>query len=331
MSLIDSKTKADEGSVVPVVNIEPFLTGDAVDRRQVVSQIGSACEEIGFFLVTGHGVDPALIERMYQVSADFFALDREVKEQCRSRSGTTFRGYNWDERRETLEVGRYDDTEAARAAGYAEEWLAQVEPNVWPDQPPALKAVWMEYYRSCEFLARTILNIFASALELPTGWFDDKFDRHTSYLSVNHYPPQITPPPAGSFRLVEHTDIGSLTILYQDGAPGGLQVLDRRNRWCDVAPVAGSFVVNLGDLMAKWTNDTWIATRHRVVNPDPQCAAERRISIPFFQHPNYDALIECIPTCADPTRPARYPAVFGGNWAAFRMSNYETNDRSSAR
>jgi isopenicillin N synthase-like dioxygenase len=323
VTLTDWKTAADLGTVVPVIDIEPFRTGDAAARAQVAAEIGAACEEIGFILISGHGLAPEAIEEMYDVSAAFFAQDQGVKQQYASPTGNRYRGYNWATRRETLEVGRYDDVVAAETAGYSGEWLDRVEANTWPQSPATLEGTWRSYYAQCEGLATTIMELFALALGLPEGWFDDKFDRHTSYLSANHYQPQLTSAEPGSLRLGAHTDIGSLTILYQDGAPGGLQVLDRRGRWCDVPAVAGTFVVNLGDLMAKWTNDRWVATRHRVVNPEPEAAKTGRISIPFFQHPNYDALIECIPTCTDEANPPRYPAVFGGNWAEFRMANYE--------
>jgi isopenicillin N synthase-like dioxygenase len=170
-----------------------------------------------------------------------------------------------------------------------------------------------------EELAGRLMNIFEAALTLPKGWFADKFDRHTSYLSANCYPPQPVPPPPGRVRRGEHTDIGSLTILYQDGV-GGLQVFDRSGVWCDVPPIEGSYVINLGDMLAKWTNDRWVATEHRVVNPPAEKAAVERISIPFFQHPNFDALIECIPSCTSPENPPKYPAVLAGDWSKFRMS-----------
>lgn len=324
VSLTDWKVAADSGTVVPVIDIGPFLRGGPEQRAAVAAEVGAACEEIGFFLITGHGVSPEHIQAMYDVSADFFALPDDVKAAFETPTANSYRGYRGGDLRETLEIGRYDDPEAIRADGYAEEWVARAEANVWPSVPDELRSVWRAYFAICEQLAASVMEVFAEALGLAPDWFANKFDRHTSYLSANFYPGLAEAPPEGTLRLGEHTDIGSLTILYQDGAPGGLQVLDRRGRWCAVPAVDGSFVVNLGDLMAKWTNDRWVATPHRVVSPDPDDRAARRISIPFFQHPNYDALIECIPTCTDEDRPARYRSVLAGNWAEFRMSDYET-------
>jgi isopenicillin N synthase-like dioxygenase len=111
-----------------------------------------------------------------------------------------------------------------------------------------------------------------------------------------------------------HTDFGTVTVLYQDDAPGGLQVQHRDGRWLDVPPVPGSFVVNLGRLMTLWTNDRWASTVHRVVNPPPDQSHLDRISIAFFHQPNPDAAIACIPTCADADNPPRHAPVRSGNY-----------------
>jgi isopenicillin N synthase-like dioxygenase len=313
---------------VPVIDVAGFA--DPGDRDRVVAEIGAACERVGFVVLTGHGVDPALVDRMYDVSRRFFAMPEEVKRRFVSPSGSIFRGYaglaefalagGRNDLVEAFEISRYDSVADVIAAGYAPEWTDGYEGNIWPDVPSDFEVVWRAYYAAMEQLAGRLMDVFAAALDLPAGWFDDKFDRHTSYLSANCYPGQAVPPQEGQIRRSEHTDIGSLTILYQDGAPGGLQVFDRDGRWCDVPAVAGSFVINLGDMLAKWTNDRWVATQHRVVNPPPEFASVQRISIPFFQHPNFDALIECIPSCQSPDRPARYPAVLSGNWSQYRMS-----------
>jgi isopenicillin N synthase-like dioxygenase len=114
-------------------------------------------------------------------------------------------------------------------------------------------------------------------------------------------------------RSAPHTDFGSITLLLTEDKPGGLQVLDQNERWCDVQPLPGAYIVNLGDLMAQWTNDRWRSTVHRVVNPPHEPGLDsRRQSIVFFHQPNYDAVVECIPTCRDAAHPARYAPVRSG-------------------
>jgi isopenicillin N synthase-like dioxygenase len=316
---LPSTTETGESVGVPVIDISGFLAGTA-QSLDVVSAIGAACERVGFVVITGHGIPAELVERMYDVSNEFFALPDEDKAHWVSPTGNFYRGYQPGSLRENLEVGRFDDADEVRSAGYGPEWASTYEPNIWPMEPVDLRAIWREYYGAMEQLAARVMELFALALDLPAGWFSDKFDHHTSYLSANRYRPQAVEPPPGELRINAHTDIGSLTILYQDGAPGGLQVLDRGERWCDVPAVAGSFVINLGDMLAKWTNDRWVATPHRVVNPPREFATAQRISIPYFQHPNFDALIECIPSCTSPDNPPKYRSVLGGNWAKYRMS-----------
>ncbi len=280
--------------------------------------------DIGRFGQSTHGdagIDPALIEQMYEVTGRLFALPMADEVRWSSPTGNTYRGWSVREARtagsghqparEMLEVGRYDGAGDLAAAGYGDEWITTYDANIWPDEPAELRAVWRACYDALAHLGDRLLDIMALALGLPAGWFVDKFDRHSSYLCGNLYPAQPQAPAEGELRLGAHTDIGSLTLLHQDDSPGGLQVRDRQGRWCDVEAVPGSFVVNLGDMLAKWTNDRWVATEHRVVNPPRDAAATARMSIPYFQHPT-----SMPPSPASPPAPVptKYETVLGGNW-----------------
>lgn len=184
---------------------------------------------------------------------------------------------------------------------------------MWPDGLPAFQATWTAYYRRMEGLATTPMRIFAMGLGMDEHYFDDKIDRHITNFSVLHYPPQHEAPLPGQLRAGAHTDYGSLTIVKPDAAQGGLQVLAKDGRWLDVPHMPDAFVVNLGDLMAEWTNDRWVSTLHRVVNPSRAAGeAARRISMTFFHQPNYDAVVPCLPTCADAGRPPRYGTTTSG-------------------
>jgi isopenicillin N synthase-like dioxygenase len=135
-----------------------------------------------------------------------------------------------------------------------------------------------------------------------------------SLLLSRNYPHQDQEPGLEQIRASAHTDYGSLTILAVDDAPGGLQVRDLQGEWHSVKAPAGSYVVNLGDLMQHWTNDQWRSTMHRVVNPPSGCASNRRQSIAFFHNINADTTVECIPTCQSPESPAKYPPVLAGEY-----------------
>ena len=149
-------------------------------------------------------------------------------------------------------------------------------------------------------VSNEIMRLFARALDLEEDFFARSIDRHISVLSAMYYPHQDSPPKPGQLRAGAHTDFGTMTILKPDLAPGGLQVQSKSGEWLPVRAPSGTLVVNIGDMMARWTNDRWVSTLHRVVNPPADIkVGTERLSIGFFHHPNYDALIECLPSCQD--------------------------------
>ena len=202
---------------------------------------------------------------------------------------------------------------------------------MWPEELPEFQATWTAYYRHMEELAGTLMRIFAMALGMDEHYFDDKIDRHITNFSMLHYPPQDVAPLPGQLRAGAHTDYGSLTIVKPDGAEGGLQVRTKDGGWLDVPHVPGAFVVNLGDLMAEWTNDRWVSTLHRVVNPSRSAgAAARRLSMAFFHQPNYDAVIQCLPTCAEAGRPPRYMKTTSGEHVWTKITEHRQPEHTAA-
>ena len=174
-----------------------------------------------------------------------------------------------------------------------------------------------------EVLVRDLMHIAALALDLPQTYFDNKIDRHVSAMRINYYPPHSDPIPSEQLRAGAHTDFGLFTILLGEDGTGGLQVRTTNGEWIDVATSPDFFVVNIGDLFMRWTNDTWVSNLHRVRNPSLGAVAPRRLSIGFFHQPNYDALIECISSCTDPNNPPRYEPVRSGD---YRDHKYRQTD-----
>ena len=190
------------------------------------------------------------------------------------------------------------------------------ESTPWPPALPELKPALEAYYSAMSGLVARIMTLFADALELPSHFFDSRIDRHTSALRVLNYPALHQPPEPGQLRAGAHTDYGTMTVLRADDSPGGLEVLapsELGDRWTAVSPVPGSLIINLGDAMARWTNDRWRSTLHRVVTPPAGVAVtSRRQSIAFFHNANWDAVIECIPSCLAPGDSPRYGPVPAG-------------------
>jgi isopenicillin N synthase-like dioxygenase len=185
------------------------------------------------------------------------------------------------------------------------------EPNLWPGAPAGFERAATAYYRVMSDLVVFLMRVAALALDVNETFFDDKVDRSIGTMRLNYYPAQAVAPRPGQLRASAHTDYGGFTILSGEDVPGGLQVHTRDGRWIDVATTPTTFVVNIGDLLMRWTNDRWLSNMHRVVNPPSAGGpSPARLSIAFFNHPNYDVLIECLASQG----PARHPAVLSGEY-----------------
>jgi isopenicillin N synthase-like dioxygenase len=286
---------------VPVIDISG-------DPRKVAAEVGAACSELGFLTVIGHGVPDDVVERTASAAESFFDLPEGEKRLLTEGEPTLGLPAYRPLRSESLaaSLGR-------KAPGDLKEsldWGPAVAGFGWPERPPELRNAYEEYFATLSALGGRLRGLFARALALPEDWFEDAFRGHVSSMRAVNYPQLDGEVEPGQLRAGAHTDYGCMTILHGDDAPGGLQVQARDDRWLDVHPVPGSFVVNLGDMMARWTNDRWPATLHRVAVPAADlAAASRRQTIVFFHDPRADAVIECIPSCADPAHPPQYEPV----------------------
>ncbi|MFT7475249.1 MAG: isopenicillin N synthase-like dioxygenase, partial [Verrucomicrobiales bacterium] len=182
-------------------------------------------------------------------------------------------------------------------------------PTLWPAAMPSLRPALEGYFAEMAALAATVMDAFAYALNLGGGWFEPFIDEHGSALRLAHYPPLSSPPNPGDLRAGAHTDYGTLTILRLDAEPG-LQVQEVEGAWIDVEAPDGALVVNLGDLMQRWSNDRWRSTMHRVVVP-PGRHGERRLTMPFFHNANWDAEVSCL--VAEGDVPRHKPVLAGAH------------------
>jgi isopenicillin N synthase-like dioxygenase len=328
---------------VPIIDLAPNWTGSQASKLALAQEIDTACRDIGFLVIAGHGVPPDLIAAVDEVSREFFDLSLAEKMRVVRPAPDITRGYIPMEGEsvarsrgdyapgdlnESLMIGPVDvGSDAYYVSAAAGKHFAS---NLWPKRPEALRDIYTTYSRAMSELARSLMRLFALALEQPETFFDDKIDKHISRLRVRNYPAPLTPPEPGQLRAGAHSDYGSLTILKTEDKPGGLQVYNQAGEWIDVPVVPGCFVVNLGDLMARWTNDQWVSTLHRVVNPPEDLAAEsRRQSLVFFHNPNYDAVIECIPSCQSRDNPPRYPVTTSGEHLRSQFVRTQTQQENT--
>lgn len=313
---------------VPVIDLS---ARDGAHGRSVLAEaIGKACENSGFFTIVGHGVPRALVDRMYATTNAFFALSDAAKDSVASRpgisgfrrsGGTTAQSLDQKTPPDLCEAfgvhvtGELSEPERAKLGDYWASWKLA---NVWPNEPAEFEETWHEYMSVMAQLSGDLLHLFALALELDEDFFDDKFDNHVSSLTANYYYPQLESPLPGQMRRGPHTDFGALTVLYQEDNLGGLQVRLRSGDWRDVPAIPGSFVVNIGDLMALWTGGRWVSTLHRVVNPE-RGTTSSRLSIPFFYQPNHDASIEPMTQFGTSHDEQLSKSVTAGEWISTKM------------
>jgi len=313
------------GFYVPVVDIAAFRAGGRDDRIRVAKAFGDALERVGFVSITGHGVDPALIGATYRVIREFFALPYSEKGRSNPPEQVKMRGYlpvGIESVAATLDARAPADLcEALVFAGLSRTVpRAGAKPNLWPEQPVRLRDLVTRYDAALVNLGRQLVRLSALALDLQEDHFDHYFVEPGVTLRFVNYPDQPDAPLAGQLRYGAHHDYGGLTMLRQDSAPGGLQVCDPNGTWHDVPPSGDSFVINVGDLMSRWTNGRWRSTLHRVINPPRDLTGStQRLSMVQFFSPNEESEIACLPTCSTAENPAKYPPVICGEWVKAKL------------
>jgi len=313
---------------VPVIDLAAARGGGRAERLRAAGAIDVACQEIGFFAIDGHGVAASVVDDLRTVAHAFFAQPSAAKLAARHPIAGTNRGYHAaggealsaamdapapPDLKEFFHVGPVDvgdDAYYTSAAG-----RQHFTPNVWPAAPADFERAATVYYRAMDDLIRELMRLAALALSVDETFFDDKIDRSIGTMRLNYYAAQRSAPAPGQLRAGAHTDYGGFTILSGEDVPGGLQVRARDGRWVDVATTPMRFVVNIGDLLMRWTNDRWLSNLHRVVNP-PVGDGRPRLSIAFFNHPNYDVTIECLA----PPGAAKHPPVRSGDYRDLKYS-----------
>ncbi|UDY35464.1 isopenicillin N synthase family dioxygenase [Dermatobacter hominis] len=310
-----------------MVDISGWSTGDHEARAAVTAAVDDALRRVGFMQVVGHGVDPAVVQRMLDACDEFFALPVGAKSETLPPSADVNRGWAPlgtesllyslgadapPDLFEAFNIGR-DVVDESDPAVAVERHRLQA-PNIWPPALPSVRRPLVEYFDAVADLALRLTRIFAVALGVDEAFFVDRCRHPTETLRMIRYEraPGSPDPLPEQMRMGAHTDYGIVTVLYGDQVPG-LEVLGPDGGWHGVVPVDGAYLVNLGDLLAEWTNDRWRSTLHRVVPPPAQTDGPAlRRSAAFFLDGDHDALVECLPTCCDDEHPPKYPPVLAG-------------------
>jgi isopenicillin N synthase-like dioxygenase len=307
-------------NTLPIIDIAPLYLHDPSARQAVARQIDDACRHWGFYYIKGHPIPATRIAALKAAAEDFFARPLPEKLRIDITQSTHHRGYGAIAT-EQLDPSRPSDLKETFDMGFhmaAEhpEVLAQ-KPLRGPNRHPAIagwETLLQQHYEDMHALSLVLLQAMAEALDIQADFFAQRFAEPISVLRMIHYPPRQTASSAEQQGAGAHTDYGCITLLYQDAA-GGLQVRSRDGQWIDAPPIDGTYVVNIGDMMARWSNDRYTSTPHRVISP----SGVDRYSMPFFAEPHPDTQISCLPNCSGPDNPPRYPPV---SCSAYMLSRF---------
>ncbi len=294
-------------SNLPVIDISGLAASAPAARQAVGEALHQACRAHGFFYCTGHGVPHGLIDAVMAETRAFFDLPDQAKVAVDKAHSSCNRGYE-PLGAQTLQPGAPPDRKESfyigEEIGDGDPRLGRFNqgPNQWPMDLPGFRPTMAAYFAALSTVGETLMRGLALSLALPEDTFADFAHQPLATLRLLHYPPS-RPEVPDEMGAGAHTDFGGLTILLQD-AVGGLQVRDLdHGGWIEAPPLAGAFVVNLGDMIARWTNDRYRSTLHRVLNR----SGCERFSVPFFFTGAPDHEVRCIPTCLAAGEQPRYP------------------------
>ena len=296
--------------MIPVLDWQRYSGG--TDRAGFVADLGRACRDTGFFLISGHGIPDTLIADVFARADTFFALPEAEKRKLDIRDNPHNRGWAAEGSEALDEKSGVMDRKEAFNVGFDlppdDPRVIAGEPfrgvNIWPDLP-GFRDTMLAYYTAALDFGVALHAAFEEELGLPAGFFAPHFTAPMATLRVLRYP-AATEPGIGAGA---HSDYGSITLLMTDGV-AGLQVKPRGGDWTDVPHVPSAYVVNIGDCLMRWTNDTYVSTPHRVLAPE-----RIRRSIAFFLDPNPDCTIAALPGTGTP----KYPPVTGADYLRSRL------------
>jgi isopenicillin N synthase-like dioxygenase len=297
-------------SKIPVIDFSLFSNGNQAEKQTVIKEIYQACHQIGFMYLQNHFIPEDLIEQVFTKSKNFFDLPLEAKQKLAWSNEISNQGYVGMER-ERLNPEQPGDLKEAFNIGRQEEKRYTSAPV------PSSQSLLPNFYNTCTQLANKVLQAFAIALELPEDFFTTNHSEKHHTLRLLHYPPLQQAALPGQVRAGEHSDYGSITLLFQDNN-GGLEIQTPSGEWIMAPVIPGTVIVNTGDLMQRWTNNIFCSAKHRVMIPPDDKANESRYSIGFFCHPNNNTEITCLKSCHREHSPI-YPPILAGEYLVSRL------------
>lgn len=305
---------------IPLVDLDKFVNGNEEQRKEFVQELGTAFHDIGFVGVVNHGVPQELVDGFYNNAKRFFAMDTASKKQYEIVELAGQRGYT-SFGREKAKQSEVADLKEFYQIGQevtdGDEIKSEYPDNIYVKETPEFTDLGRDLYQAFEKSGSELLKAIAIYLDLGEDYFQAKIHNGNSILRAIHYPPILSEPDS-AIRAEEHEDINLITLLVGASA-GGLQVLNKEDKWLDALPGENEIVVNVGDMLQRLTNNYLKSTTHRVVNPPRELWHTPRLSIPFFLHPRATMDLTCLDKCVTEERPLGYDPITAGEYLDERL------------
>jgi isopenicillin N synthase-like dioxygenase len=312
---------------IPVVSLKNFIQGSSTQKTQFVDTLGSALVDVGFFALVDHGVSRSLIQDAYELAEAFFELPVVTKSQYEIKHLMGQRGYTGFGKEHAKGSQSPDLKEfwhVARERFGADVQKSKFGANLWPQELPRFKEVFVKLYENLDNTAYELLKACALYLGLPEDEFCGRAYGGESILRLIHYPPVPEDVSPASLRAAPHEDINLITLLCESTA-SGLELLDRKGHWLPIHAIPGQIIVDAGDMLQNVTNGFFRSTTHQVVNPDSSKA--RRFSMPFFCHPRGEARLDPLPcTVAKTGNKLKYPCWTAHEFLKTRLEEIGLSD-----
>ena len=313
---------------IPIIDIGAILGDDPRAKSTVAKKIRAAAINVGFFYVKNHGVPDSIIQAALEAAERFYSLPLAIKGKYDVATTKRHKGYvpigglSADPEIVDLQEGYEVGLELPESDPDHQAGSPLLGPNVWPSEQPEFQRDIYRYFEEAMALGKRLYRLFALALKMPEDFFVPLVTKPCAQLRILFYPD--TEPKEAAVGIGPHTDYESFTLLWQSEA--GLQVQNRAGKWIEAPPIPGTFIINIADMMMRWTNDLFVSTPHRVIN----LSGKKRYSLALFFAANHDTIVECLPSCTSSSNPPKYPPTHFGYWIE-NMHSYSYAYRWSER
>lgn len=308
---------------IPTVDLKDYIQGDTSQREAFIQKLGDSFSNIGFAIISNHGVSSELIYKAYSAFEKFFALPDEIKQKYEIPGIHGQRGYisKGKEHAKNSNVGDLKEFYHIGQVVNDGDSIKELYPdNIYVNEVPEIEQYGVALYQALEKAGKELLRAIAEYLDLESNYFDAKVHNGNSILRPIHYFPIENPEliPPGAVRAAEHEDINLITLLVGASADG-LEVKNTEGKWIAARPAPHQIVVNVGDMLQRLTNNKLASTTHRVVNPPTEMMKQPRYSIPFFMHPRADMNLDALDSCIDENNPKAYEDITAGAYLEERL------------